>query len=622
MKLLLASEVSVIRRIYTLAGRERRAAVLVVMLSLVAAIFEGMGLSFLIPLVGVATGEVADLSIPVIGPILAWLGGHVDLGGVHIVGLVIGFFTLGIVVNYLNLVVSTMLAMRFAHGLRQRVFETALDRPLSEIETLPEGKLVNNLATETWQVCDALFVLISVVVQVVAAAVFLSFLFMLSPFYTLVLLSLTLVMAVLVHLATRAVRELGTEGVAANEAFMAYVWGALGGLRVIRGFGREEHERARFTQSSGRVRDVFIRLQILSGLVGPITQVLTMAMIGALLAIAILRGDPFSTLVGFLAIAYRMQPRISGILQARTKLRGLEASVTAIEEALADQTTGQGAGQRVGQMVGEGTEGFAGMRRGVIFEDVSARYPNAERPALHQISCGFRFGAVTAVAGYSGAGKSTLVGLLLRFIPPESGRILIDGVALDQISPESWHRRIAFVEQNSFLFNATVRDNIGYGDLEADDAAIREAARIAQADSFITELPHGYDTRIGDHGVRLSMGQRQRIALARALLRKPDVLILDEATNALDRPTERALRDAIESGRAQRAVIVIAHRRETIENADHVIVIDAGRVVQTGTPTELARAGGVYARLYLDAPGSQSAQARANDTPDRLSGET
>ena len=618
MKLLLASEVSVIRRIYTLAGRERRAAVLVVMLSLVAAIFEGMGLSFLIPLVGVATGEVADLSIPVIGPILAWLGGHVDLGGVHIVGLVIGFFTLGIVVNYLNLVVSTMLAMRFAHELRQRVFETALDRPLSEIETLPEGKLVNNLATETWQVCDALFVLISVVVQGVAAAVFLSFLFMLSPFYTLVLLSLTLVMAVLVHLATRAVRELGTEGVAANEAFMAYVWGALGGLRVIRGFGREEHERARFTQSSGRVRDVFIRLQILSGVVGPMTQVLTMAMIGALLAIAILRGDPFSTLVGFLAIAYRMQPRISWILQARTKLRGLEASITAIEESLAAQTTGQ----RVGQVVEEGTEGFAGMRRGVIFEDVSARYPNAERPALHQISCGFRFGEVTAVAGYSGAGKSTLVGLLLRFIPPESGRILIDGVALDQISPESWHRRIAFVEQNSFLFNATVRDNIGYGDLEADDAAIREAARIAQADSFITELPHGYDTRIGDHGVRLSMGQRQRIALARALLRKPDVLILDEATNALDRPTERALRDAIESGRTQRAVIVIAHRRETIENADHVIVIDAGRVVQTGTPTELARAGGVYARLYLDAPGSQSAQARANDTPDRLSGET
>ena len=590
MKLFRTSEFATAWRVLALAGGERRAVGLVVVLGLVSAVFEGVGLSFLIPLVHVATGQEVDPAIPVIGPLLGWLDGHIGLGGVHIVALVIGFFILGILVGYLNLVVSTMLAMRFAHRLRTGVFETALQRPLSKIENLPEGKFVNNLASETWRVCDALFVIISVVVQAVACAVFLAFLFMLSPFYTLVLLTMTAVMALVVHLATRAVREFGIQAVAANEAFMAYLWGALGGLRVIRGFGREDHERARFDESSGRVRDIFIRMQILSGLVRPITQVLTLAMVGTVLAIAILRGDPFSTLVGFLAIAYRMQPRISGILQARTKLRGLEASVAAVETALAESDA---VAAREGRP-------FEGMRRGVAFEAVSARYPNAERPALHKVSCGFRFGAVTAVAGYSGAGKSTLVALLLRFITPESGRILIDGVPLDRISPESWHRRIAFVEQNTFLFNATIRDNIGYGDLEADEAAIRAAARIAQADDFIAALPEGYDTRIGDHGVRLSQGQRQRIALARALLREPDVLILDEATNALDRPTERALRAAIEAGRSTRAVIVIAHRRETIENADRVIVIDDGRVVQDGTPAELAREGGVYARLYLD----------------------
>jgi ATP-binding cassette, subfamily B, bacterial MsbA len=173
-------------------------------------------------------------------------------------------------------------------------------------------------------------------------------------------------------------------------------------------------------------------------------------------------------------------------------------------------------------------------------------------------------------------------------------------VPLSEIQPEHWHRRIAFVEQNAFLFNASVRENIGYGDLNADFEAIQEAARIAQADVFIHELARGYDTMIGDSGVRLSQGQRQRIALARSLLRKPDVLILDEATNALDRPTERALRTAIEDGRTARAVIVIAHRRETIENADHVIVVDQGRVVQAGTPAQLCRADGVYARLYRD----------------------
>lgn len=591
MKPFWTSELATARRVLALAGRERFAVALVVVLGLVSAVFEGVGLSFLIPLVHFATGDTLNTSIPVIGPFLAWLDGHADLGGMHLVALVIGFFILGIVVGYLNLVVSSMLAMRFAHHLRTGVFETALQRPLSAIENLPEGSFVNNLATETWRVCDALFVIVSVVVQGVACMVFLVFLFMMSPFYMLVLLAMTMVTALVVHLATRAVRRLGGQAVAANEAFMAYVWGALGGLRIIRGFGREDHERARFGESSDRLRDVFTRLEILSGIVWPITQVLAVAMVGVLLTVAILRGDPFSTLVGFLAIAYRMQPRISNILQARTKLRGLEASVDAVETALVERRDAATPSDDLP---------FEAMRHGVTFEGVSARYPNAERPALHDVSCSIRFGEVTAIAGYSGAGKSTLVALLLRFIAPERGRILIDGVPLDRIGPQSWHRRIAFVEQNTFLFNATIRNNIGYGDLDADEAAIHAAARVAQADEFIAAQAEGYDTRIGDHGVRLSQGQRQRIALARALLREPDVLILDEATNALDRPTERALRAAIEAGRKSRAVIVIAHRRETIENADKVIVIDEGRVVQTGTPAGLAREGGVYARLHLD----------------------
>jgi len=236
----------------------------------------------------------------------------------------------------------------------------------------------------------------------------------------------------------------------------------------------------------------------------------------------------------------------------------------------------------------------------VRFENVSARYPKGERAALNGVSCTFPFGAVTAVAGYSGAGKSTLVALLLRFMSPTTGRILVDGIPLPDIDPVQWNQRVAFVEQNSFLFNASVRENIGYGDFGAGQEAIEAAARTAQADEFIAGLPEGYDTLIGDSGFRLSQGQRQRIALARSLLRRPDVLILDEATNALDAPTERALRAAIEDGRSQRAVIVVAHRRETIESADRVIVLDGGRAVENGTPAELAAAGGVYARLYRD----------------------
>ena len=577
-------------RVVSLARGERRMVFLAGFLGLAAAVFEGIGLSFLIPLASFAMGEPIDFAIPVIGPMLAWLDARISLGGGEVVAFVVGFFCLGIIVGYLNMVVSTVLSMRFAHALRIRVFETALDRPLSAVESLPSGKFVNDLASETWRVCDALFVVIGAVVKIITSAVFLGFLFLLSPFYSFILLAMIVVMALVVHFATRSVRALGLSAVTANESFMAYVWDALGGLRVIRGFGREAHERARFAQSSDRVRGIFTRMQILSGMVGPITQLMTVGMVATILGIAFVRGDSLATLLGFLAIAYRMQPRVSALLSDRTKLKGLEGSLLSIEAAVAARPAASHPQAKL----------FRGLRRGVVIENVSARYPRAERPALHDISCAFPFGEVTAVAGYSGAGKSTLVALLLRFIEPERGRILIDGAPLSEIDPESWHQRIAFVEQNAFLFNASVRENIGYGDLEAGEDSIREAACIAQAEEFIAALPQGYDTMIGDNGVRMSQGQRQRIALARSLLRKPDVLILDEATNALDRPTERALRDAVEDAGSARAIVVIAHRRETIEKADQVIVLDRGRIVEAGRPAELGRSGGVYAALYLD----------------------
>jgi subfamily B ATP-binding cassette protein MsbA len=583
-------EVRMIRRVLNLARGEWRAAMLIVGLGLFSALFEGMGLSFLVPLARLAMGEGIDFGIPVLGPVLAWLDARITIGGLQMVGFVVGFFFLGIVVGYVNLVISNALAMRFAHRLRMQVFETALSRPLSAIEGLPSGKFVNNLVSETWKVCDALFVVIGASIQIVTVLVFLGFLFLLSPFYAAVLVVMTAGMAVIVHFATRSVRGLGAAAVAANERFMAYVWDALGGLRVIRGFGREAHERGRFGASSDEVRRVFTRMRILSGIVQPITQMMTVVIVATLLGLALLREDSVALLVGFLAIAYRMQPRVTAILSARTQMRGLEASVAAVEEALAF---------RRGAAAPEARP-FRRLERGITIEGVSARYPNAERPALHDISCTFAYGQMTAVAGYSGAGKSTLVALLLRFIEPQEGRVLVDGVPLAAVEPESWHRRIAFVEQNAFLFNASVRDNIGYGDLDADAAAIEAAARAAQADGFIAGLPQGYATLIGESGVRLSQGQRQRIALARALLRNPDVLILDEATNALDRPTERALRGALEDARNRRAIIVVAHRRETIETADHVVVLDHGRVVEAGTPADLARLGGVYSRLYID----------------------
>jgi ATP-binding cassette, subfamily B, bacterial MsbA len=583
------TEFATARMVLRLAYRERGMMAVVAALGCVSAVFEAVGLSFLIPLTNTVTGGSLDFNIPVIGGLLALFDRHLQITTLDLILLVFGFFFLGVVIGYVNGVVSSVLAMRLSHRLRVQVFDTAMERSVADIESLPAGKLVNNLASETWRVSDAAMILVTLIVQATTCAIFLAFLVLLSPTYTATLLAIVALTAVGVHLATRKVRATGAAAVAANEALMAYIWDALAGLRVIRGFGREPYERQRFREVSGRVRDIFIRLGVVSGLVRPISQVMAVAAIMIILAVAVWRGDAVTTLVGYLAIAYRMQPQVSAILGSRTRLTSLDAPVAAIEDAVSAKPPTKGAGRDL-----------PARTREITLEGVSARYPKTGRLALQDISCVFASGQVTAIVGFSGAGKSTLVALLLRFLEPDRGRILVDGVPLSDVKAQAWHRRIAFVEQNAFLFNASVRDNIRYGDLDANPDAIQEAAQAAQAHDFIADLAQGYDTMIGEHGVRLSQGQRQRIALARALVRQPDVLILDEATNALDAPTDRSVRAAIESGRRDRLVIVIAHRRQTIGTADHVLVLHQGRLVEAGRPSDLAAANGLYTRLYHD----------------------
>jgi subfamily B ATP-binding cassette protein MsbA len=207
-------------------------------------------------------------------------------------------------------------------------------------------------------------------------------------------------------------------------------------------------------------------------------------------------------------------------------------------------------------------------------------------------------GTLTAIVGRSGAGKSTLVDLLFRFRDPTGGQILVDGVPLRDLRLASWRRRVALMSQDVQLLNDTVASNIGFGRADATRLDIERAAELAGASAFIAQLPQSYDTMIGDAGARLSGGQRQRIALARTILRDPDLLLLDEATNALDNETEREFQLALRRYAQGRTVVVIAHRLSTVEEADQVIVLDDGRLVETGPPAVLLKARGAFARLH------------------------
>jgi subfamily B ATP-binding cassette protein MsbA len=369
----------------------------------------------------------------------------------------------------------------------------------------------------------------------------------------------------------------------------------LSGIKVVKSFLREEKEVERFgRRNQGYYREVMrsTRLQEATSLIMEFVAGVGVAIIiyygGALVASGeITAGDFFSFLAAVMMIytpAKRLASVHNGFQQAKAYISRIDEVFHVHKEP-------------------EGEVRLPIMDKEIAFNNVSFRYEGRDEDALEDVRIDIKKGEVVALVGRSGSGKTTFVDLLARFYMPRSGTITIDGIDINTVSLDSLRSQIGIVSQDVFLFNDNVRENIAYGRTGASDKDIEKAARAAYAHEFIEKLPEGYDTRIGEGGIMLSGGQRQRISIARAVLKNPPILVMDEATSSLDTQSEIMVQKAIDeiisegTGRAK-TIFIIAHRLSTVKRANRIVVLDRGRVVEVGSHEQLLAKGGLYKKLY------------------------
>ncbi|MEZ5451227.1 MAG: lipid A export permease/ATP-binding protein MsbA [Thiothrix sp.] len=477
--------------------------------------------------------------------------------------------------------------------LRAEVFGHLLRMPVRFFENSSSGKLLSYVSYHIEQVANTSIRGVTALIQDSATIVgLLGLMFWHSWQLTLGVLIIVPLIAGVIAWVTRRLRRLSHEVQDSVGDVTQIANEMIRGYKVVRIFNGEQYEARRFSVANGQNIELQMKRMVLELLSTPVVQFMVAVALAAIVFVAtrdamldVLTPGVFMSFI--MAMILLLTP-LRNLTQLNAQLQTAIAAGEGIFELLDSQTEQD-----------HGTQTLADCRGAVAFRDVSFVYPGTDKQVLRHINLEVSPGEKIALVGKSGSGKTTLVNLLPRFHDVQLGEILLDDVPLADIRLHNLRSQIAYVGQEIVLFNDTVRNNIAYGDMrKLTDVQVREAAEAAHALEFIDKLPQGFDTLIGDNGVMLSGGQRQRLSIARAILSNAPILILDEATSALDTESERHIQAALDRLLENRTTFIIAHRLSTIENADRILVMQDGAIVESGQHAGLLALNGYYARLH------------------------
>ncbi|MEJ6693980.1 MAG: ABC transporter ATP-binding protein [Saprospiraceae bacterium] len=498
-------------------------------------------------------------------------------------------FFLKNIFRYLALYFMAPVRNGIIYDLRKQIFEKYIDLPLSFYSTEKKGDLMNRMTSDVqeieWSILNTIEAIFKAPLIIVGS---LTFMILVSPQLTLFVLVLIVFTAFIIGGISKTLKRSSSEVQTRLGRISSILEETLGGLRIIKGFNAQEYQSEKLEKDNADYRNILTRLLWRRDLSSPLSEFLGIVVVSILLWYgSALVFDKVLTPDLFFAFIF-------AFFQVIEPAKSFSSAYYNIQKGLA-------AVDRVDNLLNtpnpivdpEKPLTDISFERKIKFEKVSFKYDNADTVALDQIDITINKGEVVALVGSSGAGKSTFVDLLPRFFDVSSGSIRIDGNDIRSYTLYDLRSLFGIVSQEAILFNDTIKNNILFG-AEATDEQIEEAARIANVSEFVNEMPDKYQSNIGDRGMKLSGGQRQRLTIARAVLRNPPIMILDEATSALDSESELLVQDALEKLMKNRTTVVIAHRLSTIRNADKIVVLDKGKIVEMGSHEQLMTLNGNY----------------------------